>query len=90
MAFASQETKVVRPRMAMGLSEERLPQPSELQRKDEANRRAQCTVMSLVENESLWDLDEEEAVDFSFGHFIPFKNLLSQGLHYSAFCNFKI
>lgn len=27
MAFASQETKVVRPRMAMGLSEERLPNP---------------------------------------------------------------
>lgn len=47
-------------------------------------------MMSLVENESLWGLDEEEAVEFSFGHFIPFKNLLSRGLHYSAFCNFKI
>lgn len=46
--------------------------------------------MSPVENESLWDLDEEEAVEFSLGHFILFKNLLSQGTHYSAFCNFKI
>lgn len=47
-------------------------------------------MMSLLENEPLCDFDEEEAVDFSLGHFIPFKNLLSRGMHYSAFCNFKI